>query len=55
MEDPKILTLVVHSADVSDLREITDEIKSRFKKFAIVLGTVSPEKYCWFQGIENVG
>ena len=44
MEDPKILTLVVHSADVSDLREITDEIKSRFKKFAIVLGTVSPGK-----------
>ena len=44
MEDPKILTLVVHSADVSDLREITDEIKSRFKKFAVVLGTVSPGK-----------
>ena len=44
MEDPKILTLVVHSADVSDLREITDEIKSRFKKFAVVLGTVSSGK-----------
>jgi len=44
MEDPKILSLVVHSADVSDLREITDEIKLRFKKFAIVLGTVSPGK-----------
>ena len=44
MEDPKILTLVVHSADVSDLREITDEIKSRFKKFAVVLGTISPGK-----------
>ena len=44
MEDPKILTLAVHSADVSDLREITDEIKSRFKKFAVVLGTISPGK-----------
>ena len=44
MEDPKILTLVVHSADVSDLREITDEIKSRFKKFAVVLGTISSGK-----------
>ena len=44
MEDPKILTLAVNSADVSDLREITDEIKSRFKKFAVVLGTISPGK-----------
>ena len=44
MEDPKILTRVVHSADVSDLREITDEIKSRFEKFAVVLGTVNHGK-----------
>ena len=41
MEEPKILTMIVHSADVSDLREITDAIKSRFNKFAVVLGTVS--------------
>ena len=55
MEEPKILTLAVHSADVSDLREITDEIKSRFKKFAVVLGTIVRKSVAGFKGIENVG
>ena len=44
MEDLKILTIVVKSADISDLRNITDEINTKFKDFAVVLGTVSAGK-----------
>ncbi len=53
IEDPKILTLAVHSADIADLREITDEIKSRFKKFAVVLGTISRGKVLLVSRVSN--
>ena len=44
MEEPKILVMIVNAANASDLRDITDEIKSQFKNFAVVLGTVNDGK-----------